>query len=342
MESLTTLDQFLTQAGTQYQVYDLGRRVVPLDHNLFRRFEAAELPYPYPRAQHAWLGILFWDPRHSAQHFVWFLKLPLDEQGKLNPAARSQFLNMVVEALGQDPAATLAPEQQERLNNNPFTFTPGQEKMALFHARVRQQLAQPPSVHYEAARRYLCGESDPQQWQALGLQGFADYLCRLPLKEIPKVTATLGELPFAPRQVLASLCEHLTLDDAIADAWLAQARQHSASPAQLLALRAVAGSPLQRQQGLDLLLTQPTLDDDTLITIAARLWQGLDPQRLHRYLVHLAKAEPTLFEQLFVDLVAIPQLRGAILALVQSPECPRALSDAILTLRHTLRSRTHV
>ncbi|GAA5190538.1 DUF3549 family protein [Ferrimonas gelatinilytica] len=342
MESLTTLDQFLTQAGVQYQVYDLGRRVVPLDPTLFQRFEATEQPYPYPRAQHAWLGILFWDPQRSTQHFVWFLKLPLDEQGKLNPAARSQFLQMVVEALGQDPAAAMAPEQQERLNNNPFTFTPTQEKMALFHARVRQQLAQPPTVHCAPVQAYLCGHSDPQQWPQLGLQGFADYLCRFPPQDIPQVVETLKTLPPEPRHAFASVCEHLSLNDALADAWLMLAMQETSGPQRLMAIRAIAGCPLQRQQGLDLLLDQPTLDDETLIAIAARLWQGLDPGRLNRYLGHLAEARSETFEQIFVDLVAIPQLRGAILALVQDPARPKALADAILCLRQTLRSRNHV
>lgn len=118
MTEITTLSQFLTTAKTQFQVYDLGRRVQHIDMLAFHQIESLATPYPYPIQGHAQFAIVFWDA--SQQHFIWFLKLALDEQGLLSPAPRSQFIEMVLSALGQDPTQPLSNEQQEHLANNPF------------------------------------------------------------------------------------------------------------------------------------------------------------------------------------------------------------------------------
>ncbi|SHI10891.1 DUF3549 family protein [Ferrimonas marina] len=337
MDTITTLDQFLTQAGTQYQVYDLGRRVVPLDRPLFGQIESGHQPYPFPRAGHAWLGLLFWNPQLSAQHYVWFLKLPLDERGLINPAARNQFLQMVVEALGQDPAAPLSEEQQERLNNNPFTFTPSQEKMAMFHARVRGLLAQPASVHFESVQHYLLGQRPWDQWQQLGLQGFADMACRLTAQEEADVVTAIEKMPMAPLQAWASMQEHTSVSDALAQAWLQRAGRCDDDASERLCLRALAGNPQYCRQGVDLLLAKSDLDPEALIAIAARMWHGLDEQRVGLMLEKMALHPSQLFNQLYLDLVAIPALRPAVLAKMRDPQRSPALAQAIGRLMTALR-----
>ncbi len=46
MDSITTLSELLTAANTQYQVYDLGRRVQHIDPMAFHQIEALQSPIP--------------------------------------------------------------------------------------------------------------------------------------------------------------------------------------------------------------------------------------------------------------------------------------------------------
>ncbi|HBI76406.1 MAG TPA: DUF3549 domain-containing protein, partial [Alteromonas macleodii] len=51
----------LLHAGTEYQVFDLGRRLEPTDSQTFLEIENGSAYAPYPRQQHAWFGIVFWN-----------------------------------------------------------------------------------------------------------------------------------------------------------------------------------------------------------------------------------------------------------------------------------------
>ncbi|MBY6186968.1 DUF3549 family protein [Marinobacter hydrocarbonoclasticus] len=337
MEAITTLSQFLTQAGTQFQVYDLGRRVRPLDPILFAQLEAGTQPYPTPRSGFAWLGILFWNAQASAQHYVWFLKLPLDERGLLNPAARNQFLQMVMEALGQDPAAPLSEEQEERLANNPFTFTPGQEKMALFNALVRKHLAQPASVYFEPVQQYLSGQQSWSDWQQLGLQGFADLVARPGSLDPEHLAEAITAMPFEPLSALASVIEHGPLAPQAGQAWYRRWEACQDAHEKQLCLRAMAGAADERDKALDQLLAQPALDQETLIVIAARLWEGLDQNRMPLYLEQLARYPGALFNQIYSDLVAIPGQRAWVLMTLRAPQRSEALNTAISGLVQSIK-----
>ncbi len=337
MEAITTLSEFLTKADTQFQVYDLGRRVRPLDPILFAQLETGTQPYPTPRAGFAWLGILFWNASASNQHYVWFLKLPLDERGLLNPAARNQFLQMVMEALGQDPAAALSEEQEERLANNPFTFTPSQEKMALFNALVRKQLAQPASVYFEPVQQYVSGQHPWDAWHQLGLQGFADLVTR-PNSVAPSALATaISAMPFEPLSALGSVMEHGDVGDLVAEAWFQRWCDSQDNHERQLCLRALAGAPSARDRAVDQLLSQPQLDEDTLIVLAARLWEALDQHRMPRYLEHLARYPGPLFNQIYSDLVAIPGQRAWVLVSLRSAERSEVLNLAVAKLVESVK-----
>jgi hypothetical protein len=101
MSQINTISEFLLQAGTDYRAFDMARGIRPLESPLFLDIESAIVPAPYPRQQHAWFGILFFNKQMSIEHYIWFVKLPLDEQGLVIGAARQQFLQIVVEAMGQ-------------------------------------------------------------------------------------------------------------------------------------------------------------------------------------------------------------------------------------------------
>ncbi|MBY5921389.1 DUF3549 family protein [Ferrimonas balearica] len=337
MEAITTLSEFLTKADTQFQVYDLGRRVRPLDPILFAQLEAGTLPYPTPRAGFAWLGILFWNAKASNQHYVWFLKLPLDERGLLNPAARNQFLQMVMEALGQDPAAALSEEQEERLANNPFTFTPGQEKMALFNALVRKHLAQPASVYFEPVQQYVSGQHPWEAWHQLGLQGFADLVSRPNSADDESLAKAIAAMPFEPLSALGSVMEHGPISNLVGEAWYRRWCISQEPHERQLCLRALAGSVEARDHAVDQLLSQPNLDQETLIVLAARLWEALDQHQMPRYLEHLAQYPGPLFNQIYSDLVAIPGQRAWVLMSLRSPERSEALNLAVARLVESVK-----
>ncbi|MGR6501615.1 DUF3549 family protein [Shewanella sp. Koi 1] len=328
MTEITTLSQFLTTAKTQFQVYELGRRVQHIDMLAFHQIESLVTPYPYPIQGHAQFAIVFWN--ESQQHFIWFLKLPLDEQGLLSPAPRSQFIEMVLTALGQDPTQPLTDEQQDRLANNPFSFKPSQEKLAVFNALVRKQLGLSASIQYEFAVQYLSGQIAPSEWQHIGLQGLSDVCVRL--GELDHEQQLLASFDNSAIEVQIALCqclEHLHLTEGLANKLYAK---FVAAPPEFKAyyLRALASHTELSQQALAHLQQTERLEANELISIAGRNWTVLK-QELSRsiYLEALARQPQAFFNQIFADIVAIPSLRNHLLGELRNPNRSVQLSQAI-------------
>ncbi|MFB2778683.1 DUF3549 family protein [Shewanella mangrovisoli] len=328
MTEITTLSQFLTTAKTQFQVYELGRRVQHIDMLAFHQIESLVTPYPYPIQGHAQFAIVFWN--ESQQHFIWFLKLPLDEQGLLSPAPRSQFIEMVLTALGQDPTQPLTDEQQDRLANNPFSFKPSQEKLAVFNALVRKQLGLSASIQYEFAVQYLSGQIAPSEWQHIGLQGLSDVCVRL--GELDHEQQLLASFDNSAIEVQIALCqclEHLHLTEALANKLYD--KFVTASPEyQAYYLRALASHTELSQQALTHLQQTERLEANELISIAGRNWTVLK-QELSRsiYLEALARQPQAFFNQIFADIVSIPSLRNHLLGELRNPNRSVQLSQAI-------------
>lgn len=328
MTEITTLSQFLTTANTQFQVYDLGRRVQHIDMLAFHQIESLATPYPYPIQGHAQFAIVFWDA--SQQHFIWFLKLALDEQGLLSPAPRSQFIEMILTALGQDPTQPLSDEQQERLANNPFSFKPTQEKLAVFNALVRKQLGQHASTQYEFALQYLSGQMESTQWQHIGLQGIADVCARA--NELDHEEHLISSFDIAAIEVQIALCqclEHLHISDILADKILTKLidAQPEYKP---YFLRALASRAEYGQQALEQIHKQSCLDANTLLSLAGRNWSVLKQASSRSiYLEALALQPQAFFNQVFADIVAIPSLRNPLLAELRNPTRSVQLSQAI-------------
>lgn len=334
---IDTLSAFLTQAGTEFRLYDLGRRLQALPRADFAAIEAGQRPYPWPLQRHAWLAVSYWQQGAGAQRYVWFLKIPLDERGLLNQAAIKHFLSALVEQLGQDPGAPLSDEQQQRLAQTPFTFQPTQDKLAAFHARLGLDLGLPPSAYYPPVLEYLQAP-ERHDWQRLGLQGLADLAARLATE--PALAQQLGQrlfrLPPPVQQALLSQCEQQPLPPALATALLAQisVEQERQAPDEeriSLLLRATAGCapfPARSRKIASLLTLAP--GRPLMLALAARLWQELtDESLLLQYLAQLAEHHPALFNGLFAELVATPALRPLILANLHNPALPAPLRDAI-------------
>ncbi|MCL1067091.1 DUF3549 family protein [Shewanella olleyana] len=332
MTQLETLSQFLDTANTQFQVYDLGRRVENIDPVLFNQIEALNTPYPFPIQGHAQFAIVFW--REDEIPFIWFLKLPLDEQGLLSPAQRSQFIKMILEALGRDPTKALSDEEQERYANHPFSFKPSQEKLALFNALVKKQLSQQASAQYEYAAQYFANlnekNAQDDSWQQLGLQGIADVCVRLDKFDHDKHINTAMKL--APLEVQAAICqclEHVTVSNT-----LAETLYDNLSSAEVehkhIYLRALASQPELTQKAIQQLVNLQQLDENLLITIAARSWTALKDDATRKlYLEVLANQPQNFFNQVFADIVAIPSLRNSLLLDLRSADRSEKLSSAI-------------
>ncbi|MFT5704104.1 MAG: hypothetical protein ACI8SK_000035 [Shewanella sp.] len=328
MTEITTLTQFLSTANTQFQVYDMGRRVQHIDMQEFQQIEELISPYPAPILGHAQFAIVFWDA--SQQHYIWFLKLPLDERGLLSPAPRTQFIRMIIEALGQDPTQVLSEEQQQKMANHPFSFKPTSEKLALFNALVKKQLDQKVSPQYEFAYQYLSKKVDPENWQEIGLQGVADICARA--DEIDHLTILINSFDFASSEVQVAVCqclEHLVIDEKLADTILKKLLtvDNELKP---YYLRALASDEARSAEGISHLAGQGLLDANALITIAARNWIALkDVHTRKMFLETLATQEQHFFNQIFADIVAIPVLRVQLLSDLRNPDRSEVLTTAI-------------
>ena len=74
-------------------VYEMGRRLKKIPLQTFTSFEQASQPWPYPLIRSAWFALAFTPAKKKQQDSavnIWFLKLPLDEQGKLIQIARDE------------------------------------------------------------------------------------------------------------------------------------------------------------------------------------------------------------------------------------------------------------
>lgn len=214
MSTINTLTEFLTQADTQFQLFDMGRQVRPLASDTFERIEQQQEPYPWPLQQHAWLGVHFFQPAES-RHYLWFLKFALDERGLLIASGPKHFMDQVVETLGYKLTGDLDEEKAQRLAENPYTFRPAEAKMASLHAKLARQLEQAPSTYFEGLCHYLAAPT-PEGWQTLGVQGFADLAERLQdERNLALVCKALPKLPQEPLYALCQSLENAFIDDAV-------------------------------------------------------------------------------------------------------------------------------
>jgi len=328
MHTISTFGELLSAAKSQYLIYDMGRRVQPIDVMAFRQIEALTSPYPFPIQGHACFALVFWE--HAATPFIWFLKLPLDEQGLLNPAGRSQFIEMLLDAMGTDLKQELTEAQQQRLASHPFSYRPAPEKLALFNALVRRQLGQAASSQYEYACQYLSGKVSLDQWQAVGLQGLADICARAELLDHPEML--LSAIDAAAREVQIALCqllEHMTISPQLAQ-HITQSLSLRDRAIQPFFIRALASQPQYCSSAIMTIAAQQNLSQECLLAVAARCWLVLKQAPCRKiFLESLALQTQDFFNRIFADIVAIPAIRPLLLGELRNPDRSVQLSAAI-------------
>ncbi len=341
--TITTLGQFLHRSGAQYRVFDMGRRVVKISVGEFVGFEQAKLPYPYPLNKQALFGVVFWNSEHADKQYVWFLKLPLDEQGLLIQAARDEFLVMLLDRVGECMLAADDGKQIEgALKDSPYTFVPQEQKMAVFNAHVTKCLNMPASPFYDAALAYFTGVTDKNDWQSLAMQGIADIAIRLANdgEETIDLIATLPNLPEVPWNVFSTFLEHAEpvagIVEVLAQRLNMELQEKQPDINQICAcLRAASNSPargLVDSMVKRVLKHSCSRNIEVLATISGRIWRVLEQDVIcQMFLEQLARndAGQEGFNQLVVDVLYLPRMRPHIMQALRAPQRSKELSIAV-------------
>lgn len=315
--------------------------MVRLTPQQFNQFENGVLAYPTPFQQYAWLGLLGWQEEDKSRHFIWFLKLPLDELGKINPLARDELLHYLVNQLGE---RLLTPDDGADSATAPTAlphgFTPGEESMAMFHAKAAQLLGQPPSRYYSHARDYLAGKQGYDQWAFVGMQGLADVVARLQQEDNhDRLLQALPQLPSQPFGQLCRFLEHENISPELATTLINRARHNETSEYShddlVAIIRALAGCTVSqlRQNLIRQVLAEPYgTDIEILAAISGRCWEDLRDNEICRlFLERLASNThgQSGFTHLLMDLLAIPGMRESVMQGLRDPNRSEELAQAM-------------
>ena len=312
----------------------MGRAIRKVPSQTFLDMENAKIPPPYPRAGYAWIGIVFWNKQLSTQQYIWFVKLPVDEQGMLIPAARNHYLQIIVDALGNQ--LEQAEDKNGQLPENPYSFVPSQHQLADFNSISRRSLSLGQSGFYQEALSYINSPGE-LPWQAVPLQGIADVAAQCDDDAVRKVLIShFDDLAEQVKFGLLTSLENHKVDIQLAETierWLL-ANRHPV--AWQNGLRSLSQSPCKGlvERLVDTCLEDGQLSNDLplLTVIGGRLWHYLEqPERLRAFFELIAEHDEKapVFAAVYADLVKIPSLRPHVLAMLRWPEKSAALTTAV-------------
>lgn len=337
-----TLSALMETAGANWRVYDLGRKIQTIAKSEFALIEENKKPYPFPIQQKARMALVFWQdgqsgPEARAQSFIWFLQFELDEMGLVKLQQRDHFISLVIKELGSQ-FVNADEQQSSSLDNHPYSFTPEQNRQAAFNGIVKKDLSQPASMYYEHAQAYFTNQIELDRWQELSVQGIADFACRLDVgNNEAALVKILPNLSVQILSVLGACLEHqaisLALTEALVDL-LQQKLEEGDRESVFYLLRALSGSKSKTKvnEQIDILLNSELVSEISLfVVLAGRFWSYFnDKDKLHLLFDKLASNhEQELFNGIFSDLVAVPEVRVQVLSLLRDPTRPESVSRAI-------------
>lgn len=350
MSQIDTLSELLQLSNSSYRVFDLGRKVEKISKTDFERIEQAMMPYPSPLQGHAHLAVVFWQKRPETP-YIWFIKLPLDERGLLNQAARNHFIAIIIEALGNDLTVDPTEKQEELLKANPYNFTPSQYKLAALNSTLKFEFKQPASQYFEHCHLYFTGELGWGNWQGIGVQGLCDFAARI--NEGTNADILANALPHLPEQVFTPLSVALenqqlpvALNEVLAQMAKSELEKDSPDSNYLSAIvRAMSGNALNP---LFLELADALISDkhcqqlEIFVAISGRGWMALaDYSRMQKFLEAVVEfIDQQTFFALFQDLVALPMIRPVLLQVIRAQDRTPALEKAIGELFTTMQGQT--
>ncbi|MGQ7249970.1 DUF3549 family protein [Halomonas sp. V046] len=339
MQPIHCLHDFFTLTGAEVQLYHMGRRVQPCALETLAEFEQGDSAWPFPWQAKARLAMVF-RLGEMTDPLIWFLALPLDEQGHLDAAQRDAFLERLLTTIGASAEAIDA-NQTSHIDNlmkdNPLAFTPPLAFQAVLHARASLDLGLAASQHLEPVEAFFSGQGNAD-WRALGLQGLADHVVRLDAETSRDLSARLPQLH---NDVLTSLCyclEHVSVDEAIAGALRSRGEQLARQgeiEAFCACVRAMGAAPrAQAGAWYDALLADPdACGPDVLAAMAARGWEHLeDAERLPGFLSRAAERDDADFLALARDLAQIPRLRLPVLMTLRHSAPGSAIARRLATV----------
>jgi len=338
MSQVSGITDFLNQAGTQFKVFDMGRRIEEIDKATFLAFEQGESPYPLPLQQQAWLGFVVWtegkeSDEQNNELIIWFLRFPLDAAGKLTNGIRDDFILRLID---KDKKGSAQDDE-----SNPYGFKPKQEHMACFHAKAAKALTQPASSYYEHARDYFSGKPGYDQWAFVGFQGMADMCTRLDEDNNAQLLAeAIEQIPAQPFEALAQCLEHEKVDNAISQAIIAitnrELEKTDSNPNYIsLCVRALSNTQngtLLEQQLNTILSHKISTNPEVLASVSGRCWLALQNEKtIALFLEALANCSEgqEFFNLVIVDLINIPGMQDSIHKAIRSTDRSDALSKAI-------------
>lgn len=345
MDTIDTISQLLHSSNSQFRIYDIGRKIEKIPKELFEKVELNQLPYPTPSQGHACIAIAFWQ-KQSSQPYLWLIKLPLDERGLLNQGARNHFIAIIVEALGADLTKNVDKEQEERLKDNPYLYTPAQYKLAALNSKIKLELKQQASEFLSPFVTYLTGKNGWDDWQSVGVQGITDFAVRIKEISATKKHSELlvDALPYLPNEVLLPLCgalenEAFSVDliNALIKLFKDQSKLSSKSEENIQLqqhlLRSLASNcqHVHVEKLVSELLQQQHVASELLITLSGRCWLALaHSEQLMAFFEHLvASDDQPLFNSVFKDIVSIPAIRPVVFECMRAPDRSAKLSKAI-------------
>ena len=336
MTSIDTISDLLNLSHSQYRIYDIGRKIDKISKEQFKKIELNQQPYPFPVQGNACIAIAFWQKK-SEQSYLWFVKLPLDEQGLLNQSARNHFIAIITEALGADLSINPTEKQEELLKANPYHFTPAQYKLAALNSLLTLELKKTASDFLAHTQEYLSGKLGWDNWQNVGVQGITDLVARLSFDNNEQLL--VNAFSHLPEQVLYPLCaalENVQLSLAMLTVLIQRIEQsvvnnNQGEKVQLLRALASTSQHPNAEQLVDKLLAQSLLSTDEFITLSARCWLLLEtPERMMTFLEAMIKSQGLdVFNAIFKDLVAIPKIRAVLFQCMRDPNRSTALAQAI-------------
>lgn len=344
-----SIGNLFQQLNIHYQIFDTGRHITPLSADVFAQIEAQKRQYPAPYLQHAWLGLLLWETGTTPMSLLWFIRLPLDEQGFLQAPERDQFLQQLLVALNNNLDANRQGEQLAAvLDNNPYVFTPSPERQACLHAYAAQHMGLPASSYYQNAVAYL--EGDLQDWENLTVQGIADVARRWQEhKEL--LAAALRAMPEQPLQQLCLCLENETIDQALTQALLERLNEYlktdevSENDADLVAaiIRGMSRSLAiqERQDVLQTVLTHSAANHvEVLAAISGRCQWDLCQPALNVAFLEAASAQTqNTFDNFITEILFDPRTKVHMLANMRTENISDRLQHSLQSFSEKLNNR---
>lgn len=352
MNDSLTLSSFLEQSGAQVTIFDMGRRVVEIPLDTVRNFELAEIAYPLPFLQSAWLGILFQYPdkknnNSENNHNIWFIKLPLDEQGLIQQAARDDFLHRMLETMAE---ALKNESQHQSLDDNPYGFTPREDRMAVFHAKIAKKIGDAASQYYEHARDYFSGKAGYEQWNFVGLQGIADVAARLEENGNEQILIqAISQLPSTPFAALCSCLENSVPSEGLTKEISSRINQAIEDDDAVIVAAGIRGLSNSKDRDTNTetiraVLNRPVGKNvEVLAAIAGRDWETLENSEIRKlFLESLAACDAgqQAFNGILSDLLFLPGLRQLIKDEFRSTSRSKKLANAIGAFLSSVQSQT--